>query len=213
MAQQETPNQFWNEVVGNKGTASHCLASERGVRVSGEGRLLGGPCCLSSGIRHLPLPSAWGCGESLSVAPGFSCSDLLLSPSSASSPEFPSSQSPGWFVSAHLGVWDTSRAWFQDSERTQEDLPLRLFGLGALGMLRCRETPTPGLGKPPSNSDGAAVGGWTTTSSPGSPVLTTSSGRRLFLGFPQPCCVSELRSRAGLPGGPEGTQESLPSLE
>lgn len=151
MAQQETPNQFWNEVVGNKGTASHCLASERGVCVClGRGRLLGGPCkpagtcCLRSGIRHLLLPSAWGCGESLSVALGFNCSDLLLSPSSASSPEFPSSQSPGWFVSAYLGVWDISQAWFQDSERTQEDLPLRLFGLGALGMLRCRETPHPG---------------------------------------------------------------------
>ena len=167
-------------MVGNKGTTFHCLASEWPVcECLGRGKLLGGPrkpagtCCLRSGIWHLLLPSAWGCGESLSVALGFSCSDLLLSPSSASSPEFPSSESLGWFVSAHLGVWDISRAWFQDSERTQEDLPLRLFGLGAPGMLRCRETPTPGLGKPPSNSDGAAVGGWTTTSFPGSPVLTT----------------------------------------
>lgn len=153
------------------------------MRVSGEGRLLGGPCCLRSGIRHLLLPSAWGCGESLSVALGFSCSDLLLLPALLP-PRVPKLSITWLACVCPLGVWDISRAWFQDSERTQEELPLRLFGLGALGMLRCRETPTPGLGKPPSNSDGAAVGGWTTTSSPGSPVWTTSSGRRLFLGFP-----------------------------
>ena len=67
------------------------------------------------------------------------CSDLLRSPSSVSSTEFPSSESLGWLVSAHLGVWDISEAWLQDSERTQEGLPLKLSGLGAPGVLRCRE--------------------------------------------------------------------------
>lgn len=84
------------------------------------------------------IPSAQGL-DGLSLALGISCSDLLLSPSSASSTEFPSSESLGWLVSAHLGVWDISEAWLQDSERTQEGLPLKLSGLGAPGVLRCRE--------------------------------------------------------------------------
>ena len=49
------------------------------------------------------IPSAQGFGRSLSLALGVSCSDLLLSPSSASSSEFPSSESLGWLVSAHWG--------------------------------------------------------------------------------------------------------------
>lgn len=85
------------------------------------------------------IPSAQGFGQSLSLALGVSCSDLLLSPSSASSSKFPSSESLGWLVSAHLGVWDVSEAWLQDSKMMQEGLPLKLSGLGAPGVLRCRE--------------------------------------------------------------------------
>lgn len=115
------------------------------ARVSGEREAYGratsawGHLLLGSGTPYLPfhLPGAFG--WSLYLALGVSCSDLLLSPSSASSTKFPSSESLRWLVSAHLGVWDISEAWLEDSERTQEGLPLKLSGLGAPGVLRCRE--------------------------------------------------------------------------
>lgn len=113
-----------------------CLG--RGRR-TGAPRQPGGTCYSEVAFHtcHSICPGLWT--VSLSLALGVSCSDLLLSPSSASSSEFPSSESLGWLVSAHLGVWDISEAWLQDSKMMQEGLPLKLSGLGAPGVLRCQQ--------------------------------------------------------------------------
>lgn len=154
------------------------------ARTSGEREACGratpawGYSLFGSGTPYLPshLPGAL---DGLSLALGVSCSDLLLSPSSASSTEFPSSESLGWLVSVHLGVWDISEAWLQDSERTQEGLPLKMSGLGAPGVLRCRE-----VLRSPHLLWWSGHGDQKPASCPGSPVLTISSGWKLFLGLP-----------------------------
>lgn len=59
----------------------------------------------------LHLASAVSLCLGLLRALGLSCFDFLISPSSAPTPEFPSSESLGWFASSHFGVWVISRAW------------------------------------------------------------------------------------------------------
>lgn len=88
MAQRGAPKQLWNEVVVSKETSSHCCPElQNGLCVCVQ-------CVVVLVVGHPNLGGpavsrAWGCSQSVSLAPGLSSSDLSLSPSPASSPQAP----------------------------------------------------------------------------------------------------------------------------